>query len=79
MPGHADNSKFRELINFHYIKTMAERLNEVSFIMVIQLSKEGKKYVLEEGEIKMMESFISIFSDCKENITIIINRVENKD
>jgi hypothetical protein len=26
MPGHADSSRFRELINFHYIRTMASNL-----------------------------------------------------
>lgn len=37
MPGNADNSRFREMINFHYIKTMALNLKKVIFFIVIKM------------------------------------------
>jgi hypothetical protein len=46
MPGHADNSPFRELINFHYIKTMASNLKEVRFLLVVTMSLQGGVYKL---------------------------------
>lgn len=55
MPGYADSSRFRELINFHYITKMISNLKEVRFVMVIGVvAKEGGSFLIDKHEIKMM-------------------------
>lgn len=76
MPGHADSSRFRELINFHYIRTMSANLKEVRFLLVITLQLREGKYTLLENEIHMMESFRTMFPTCSKYVTIIVNRIE---
>lgn len=77
MPGHADNSRFRELINFHYIRTMASNLEEVRFLLVVTLKYKNDKFVLEETELDMLESFRNTFPNCSSYVTIVINRIED--
>ena len=79
MPGHADNSLLREMVNFHYIKTMASNLKKVTFLIVINLNLIGGKFSIEDQELKMMQSFMESFPSCKDNYKIIINRLQNNN
>jgi GTP-binding protein EngB required for normal cell division len=76
MPGHADTSLIREMVNFHYIKTMASNLKRVTFLIVINLDFIGGKFYLPDSELKMLKSFMESFPNCKENFKIIINRLQ---
>lgn len=61
MPGHSDSSQLKELINFHYIKTMVDFLKGAYFLMVLVVipDPENKgEFILEDREIKMMASFM---------------------
>ena len=75
MPGHADSSRFRELINFHYIRTMASNLKYVRFLIVVTMQIRNEKAELPTTEIDMLESFRIMFPGCSQYIKIIINRV----
>lgn len=77
MPGYADSSRFRELINFHYIRTMASNLKEVRFLLVVTLQYKNDKFVLPSHEFDMLESFRKTFPTCSDYVTIIINRIED--
>lgn len=77
MPGHADNSRFRELINFHYIRTMASNLKEVRFLLVVTLQYKNEKFLLPDHELNMLESFRMTFPNCSNYVTIVINRIDD--
>jgi hypothetical protein len=77
MPGHADSSRFRELINFHYIRTMASNLKYVRFLLVVTLTMKEDKFVLADCEVQMLDSFRIMFPNCGKYVTIIINRLED--
>lgn len=76
MPGHADTSLLREMVNFHYIKTMASNLKRVTFLIVINLDFIGGNFYLPDSELKMLKSFMESFPNCKNNFKIIINRLQ---
>lgn len=77
MPGHADNSRFRELINFHYIRTMAANLKEVRFLIVTKLRLANERFELSVEELDMLDSFRKTFPNCSNYVTIIINKIED--
>ena len=54
MPGHADSSRFRQLINFHYIRTMASNLKKVRFLIVVTLQYKNGGFLLVEKQIQML-------------------------
>jgi hypothetical protein len=77
MPGHADSSRFRELINFHYIRTMAANLKEVRFLLVVTLQFRNGKFELPQKELLMLNSFRNMFPNCGKCVNVIINRIED--
>lgn len=77
MPGYADSSRFRELINFHYIRTMTKNLKEVRFLMVITVGMEDGKFTIDSHELKMMENFMEMFPECSQNLSLIINKIDS--
>lgn len=79
MPGHADSSRFREMINYHYICTMANNLKQVRFLLVIVMPYKNGRYHLTEQDIKMLDSFREMFPKLNPQdnmLDIIINRAE---
>ena len=54
MPGYADSSRFKELINFHYIQTMIQNLKEVRFLIVVNLKYSNGAFILKDQDLKMM-------------------------
>lgn len=79
MPGHADSSRFRQMINYHYIRTMANNLKHVRFLLVIVMPYKNGKYHLTEHDVKMMDSFREMFPNLNKHqnlIHIIVNRAE---
>ena len=75
MPGHADSSRFRELINFHYIRTMAANLKEVRFLLVVTLQFKNGKFELPQKELLMLNSFRNMFPNCSKCMNVIINHI----
>jgi len=79
MPGHADSSRFREMINYHYICTMANNLKQVRFLLVIVMPYKNGRYHLTENDIKMLDSFREMFPKLnpQDNVLdVIVNRAE---
>ena len=74
MPGNADSSQFRELINFHYIKKMAFNIKKVVFMIVINIEDE-ENIELDKKDIQMIETFIQTFPNCSGNVHLIVNRM----
>jgi len=54
---------------------MASKLQEVYFLMVINIQVKNSNYSLPKTEIKMMESFIKMFPNFKDHLSLIVNRV----
>jgi hypothetical protein len=83
MPGYADNSRFRELINFHYIQTVTRCLEEVRFVIVINMTpREGGKFEIDHHDLKMMESFCEMFPETNgiaPPISLIVNKLDHPD
>ena len=78
MPGYADNSRLRELINFHYIETMLKNLEEVRFLIVVNMFPSNGSFKLNPYDLKMMENFSEMFPECRDHVSLIINRLESK-
>jgi hypothetical protein len=79
MPGHADSSRFREMINYHYICTMANNLKQVRFLLVIVMPYKNGRYHLTEHDIKMLDSFREMFPKLNQQdnvLDVIVNRAE---
>ena len=78
MPGYADSSRLRELINFHYIKTMVKNLEEVRFLIVVNMFPSNGSFRLNPYDLKMMENFSEMFPECRDYVSLIVNRLETK-
>ena len=78
MPGYADNSRLRELINFHYIETMLKNLEEVRFLIVVNMFPSNGRFKLKPYALKMMENFSEMFTECRDYVSLFINRLASK-
>ena len=76
MPGNADNSRFRQLINFLYIKEMASKFKKVHFLIVLKMNDNGDHFTMLDREYKMLDSFTNMFPSCSEAVSIIINQYD---
>ena len=78
LPGNADNKIIRELVNFHYIETMAGNLEEATFwiVLKVKINPEEGKVELDLKERTMLKTFAKMFPDIKPiyHVRIIINQ-----
>lgn len=78
MPGNADNSRIRQLINFQYIKEMASKFKKVHFLIVLKMNDNGDHFTMLDREYKMLDSFANMFPNCSEAVSIIINQYDSE-
>lgn len=79
MPGYADTSRLRELINFHYISTMTSNLQQVRFMLVVSIQIRNKKFQMDPHELQMMQAFMQMFPNCGDCVSLVVNKLEDKE